>query len=203
MKYYFIFLFTLFNCLSVFSQNSGYKYEPLGHRTSYESGYYYTHSGEKFSGFIKWECSGWSREIGANYILFKSAAGEKKVRLTTNDIKAFVIGKDSFAIIKSIVRGIAKYDKDFARVVSTGSLTLYSHCEETKAGGYTSTGIECFYFIRKNDSLYRLKRKDFQDSVEFLFGDNKVIMNQINNGSLTFDNIEQIVAEYNTWKVNQ
>lgn len=181
---------------SALCQNSGYKYEPFGHRTSYEQGYYYSHTGEKISGLIKWECSGYLRETGANFILFKPAKGEKKVQLTTNDVKAFVIGKDSFAIIKSIARGITKYEKDFARVVSTGSITLYSHCEETQA--YSSTGIECFYFIRKDGALYRLKRKDFQDKVELLFGDNKGLMNQINDGRLTFDNIEQIVVEYNT-----
>ena len=103
---------------------------------------------------------------------------------------------------------MTSYDKDFARVVSTGSITLYSHCQETKSGGgygygMTSTGIECFYFIRKDEILYRLKRKDFQDRVELLFGDNKGLMNQINDGRLTFDNIEQIVSEYNTWKASQ
>ena len=134
--------------------------------------------------------------------------GEKKKRLTTNDVKSFVIGNDSFAIIKSFSRsGMTQYDKDFARVVVTGSLTLYSHCQETNAGspglGSASTGIECFYFIKKDGDLYRLKRKDFKDSVQTIFGDDTKLMNEINNGVFSFDTIEQIVAEYNTWKAAQ
>jgi hypothetical protein len=210
---YFLLINTLFlSTLSVFSQNSGYTYMPFGYRTSYEPGYYYTTEGEKISGLIKWKCSGYSRETGANYILFRPVAGEKKVRLTTKQVNAFVVGQDSFGIIKSVARsGMTQYDKDFARIVVTGYITLYSHCQETKAGGagygagvglpgMTSTGIECFYFIKKDGVLYRLKRKDFKDTAVVLFGDNTTLMNEINNGVTTFDNIERVVAEYNTWK---
>lgn len=213
---YFILIYTLVvSALSAFCQSSGYTYMPFGYRTSYEQGYYYTTEGEKISGLIKWECSGWSREIGANYILFKPAEGQKKVRLTTKEVKAFVVGRDSFSIIKSFARsGMTQYDKDFARIVVAGYMTLYSHCQETKAGGagygagfgtpgMTSTGIECFYFIRKDGVLYRLKRKDFKDTAAVLFGDNTTLMNEINTGVTTFDNIERIVTEYNTWKAAQ
>jgi len=208
MKYLFISIALVSLSFNSIAQNSGYTYEPFGHTTSYEQGYYYSVSGEKVSGLIRWQCSGYSRETGANYILFKPATGEKKIRLTTKEVKAFIIGKDSFAITESIVRsGMTQYDKDFSRVVVTGALTLYSHCQETHAGGgsygMTSTGIECFYFIRKEGVLYRLKRKDFKDNISFLFGDDKILMNEINNGVLSFDNLEQIVAEYNERKAKQ
>lgn len=204
MKYFLILINIILFCFSALSQNSGYRYEPLGHASSYEQGYYYTHAGEKISGLIKWECSAYSPDLGANYILFKSAAGEKKVRLTTKDVKAFVIGKDSFTIIKAFSRSdLVFYDKDFVRVVSTGFVTLYSHCQEVHSGGgaygMTSTGIECFYYLKKDNVLYRLKRKDFKTNAICIFGDNTELMNKITKKEIGFDNIEWIVAEYNAW----
>lgn len=186
-----------------YSQNSGYTYEPFGHRSDYEKGYCYSHTGEKFSGLIKWECSGYPGKSGVNFIFMKSAPDEKKIKLTTNEIKAFVIGKDSFDIVKLFYSLDANgYNKDFARVVEAGNLTLYSHCREIKSYasyGAASTGIECFYYIKKDDTLSILKRIDFKHEADFLFGDDKELMNKITKKELGFQNLEQIVAEYNAW----
>ena len=59
------------------------------------------------------------------------------------------------------------------------------------------TGIECFYYIRKDAVLYRLKKAEFKDNYEFLFGDDSELIAKINQKVLGFNDLEQIVAEYN------
>ena len=81
-------------------------------------------------------------------------------------------------------------------------MTLYSHCQEVHAGNgrvMSSTGIECFYYIKKDNALYRFKRGDFKSRANFIFGDNKELMNKITQKELGFNDIEQIIAEYNAW----
>lgn len=200
MKYIFLFFLITCNYISVFSQRAGIMESPYSMTIDFQAGHYYTFTNTKILGLISVDC---------DLIYFKTAMGEKRVVLTAKDIKAYVIGNDSFTVIKKIYGPHEQYyDAAFALVISTGKLTLYSHCSHwtntapSGAGGFSkseSIAVEAFYYIQKDKVIYRIKRGDFKDKVNFMFGDNVELMNKINQKKMGFNDFEQIIAEYNAW----
>jgi hypothetical protein len=205
MKYFLLFVGFIIHITSLIAQHSGYNY--YGHLTSFQPGCYYTHTGTKVEGLLKLDCSNFDYNIGSNSILFKANQDDKKKHLTVVDVKAFVIGKDSFAIIKSFSVSSERYcARDFAKVIETGTLNLYLHGHVVKSSnGMTTvtTGTEYFYFIEKDGAVYRMKGGEFKKRANFIFGEDKELMVKIDDKKLLFSNLEQIVEEYNNWSAQQ
>ncbi|MBC7449979.1 MAG: hypothetical protein H7259_00665 [Cytophagales bacterium] len=196
MKYILLLSCIISNSIITSAQNSGFKYTPFGMEVPFERGYCITHSGIKLEGYIAPVCGSYSSDLGSNYIMFVLLNGDtKKQKLTTKDVKTFVAGKDSFAIIKSFSTTMGGYyNQDFARVVKSGSLNLYLHCHPK------NSGFEYLYYVRKSGTLYRLKRGEFKDRAGFILGDDPELMEKLKKKQLNFDNLEQIIEEYNARK---
>src|SRR5688572_3900549 len=100
-------------------------------------GHYYTNDGKRIEGLIKFGRATFSA-FGSkpSNIKFKANAGSSPVKLTAEDISAFVIGKDSFAIVQNIkINSIhGEYKRDFAQVIEIGSINLFVHKSSSSDG---------------------------------------------------------------------
>lgn len=69
--------------------------------------------------------------------------GKKKQKLTKEQVKSFVMGKDSFALIQNFSpSNLAYYGADFAKVVKVGAINLYLHTRiVTQSTGSYGAGI--------------------------------------------------------------
>lgn len=110
----------------------------LGER--FASGHYYTKEGNKIEGLIKFNRATFSA-FGSkpSSIKFKASSDAKTVKLTADDITSFVIGADSFAIIRNFkINSISgDYVQDFAQVVETGPINLFIHKSSSSDGKAT------------------------------------------------------------------
>jgi len=84
-------------------------------------------------------------------IKFKANAGSTAVKLTAEDISAFVIGKDSFAIVQNIkINSIqGEYKRDFAQVIEVGRINLFVH-KSASSDGQFSYDNDKFVLSRDN-----------------------------------------------------
>lgn len=101
------------------------------------SGYYYSYDGQKVEGLIKFNRASFSL-FGSkpSSIKFKSNSGSKTVKFTPDDILAFVVDGDSFAIIQNFkINSISgEYAKDFVQVIEVGQISLYLHRSSSSDG---------------------------------------------------------------------
>jgi len=167
-------------------------------------GYYYTLSGEKVKGWIRHDFSAKFGSGGDNTIKFKSSSEEKKKKFNSKEICCFVIGKDSFAVVRNFeMNAFAYYDEDFAKVISAGKLVLYEHFSTVPSGSaYGGTYDISNYLISKNGGQVRkIKRGNFKELMSELVSDNAELVNKINNKEIKFDQIVELVNIYNTWAV--
>lgn len=101
------------------------------------SGHYYTKEGKKIEGLIKYNRATFSAfGSKASSIKYKASSDDKPIKLTAEDITSFVIGADSFAIIKNFkinsVNG--EYEQDFAQVIERGPINLFMHRSASSDG---------------------------------------------------------------------
>ena len=162
------------------------------HAQAYQPGYYYTKGDRKVEGEIQHIYHMRFGKGPQNYILFKG--GDKgKEKLTTSDISAFVIGKDSFAILKSFsVNNIVTLDEDFVRVVKTGKINMYMH--------YTSrpsSSKEITTLLEKNGVIRIFDRTSIDEVAKQFFGDNPALAQQMKNTKWRDFDLKQFVDQYN------
>lgn len=96
-----------------------------------QSSYYYTKKGQKLEGSIAFHPSllGVKGSIKPGYILFSEVGKQKSVKLTPEDISAFVVDRDSFAIVQhlKLSEDQSKGVEDMVQVVEKGKMNLYVH----------------------------------------------------------------------------
>lgn len=177
----------------------------------FKEGYYYKKDGTKISGFIKFNFGGdifSDKSDGHCSASFKSNKKGKKVKLTTNDICCFVIGKDSFAIIKNFrLNAFVYYPQDFAKVLESGKINLYLYYSIVQTGGQyggVSTGgvsTVTDWVIEKDGKADKLTKKKFKQLMPLYLQDYPDLLQKINNGELSYKASEKIIRMYNDfWK---
>ena len=88
------------------------------------TGYYYNSDQEKIEGEIKLK----GNYLGGGSKLVMYLPNGQKQKLSPEEIKSFVMGTDSFAVVKGFSAGGASYfDADYALVLDTGKINLYEH----------------------------------------------------------------------------
>lgn len=124
-----------------------------------EAGYIWDKEGKKHSGIIKLKLStSWGTGTSVRVI----KGGKKSIKYDEHNMKSFVWGKDSFALIhKFFVPGLVMYESDFAEVVLSGEVNLFVHWRKVRnhsAGIYpnatsiTTSDLVKTYVIQKKGS---------------------------------------------------
>ena len=77
-------------------------YPDVESKGAFAPGYYYTHTGQKVAGLLRLRYDARFSSKPDNWVVFKQARKAKKAIFSPSDIKAFVIGADSFTVIKTL-----------------------------------------------------------------------------------------------------
>lgn len=194
MKTAFTLFFTLL-FLTVFSQKKD-KFQP---------GYYYDNSGNKVSGLIYYR---YDYKVPFR---FKADENSKSKNIDPSDAKAFVVGTDSFTVLRNFymegLGGGSNFIRvDFVKVTATGKVTLYEdYSTQGSAGssfyGGGSTDLTNFILQRENGNLITVKHKNkkkFLSQMKNFFSDDAEILKGLEEGLYRYEDIPKMVSLYNS-----
>jgi hypothetical protein len=164
---------------------------------SYASGYYFDTNHNKHTGLLK---------LNAVYssLEFKTDEMQTPVKLTTQEVTAFVMEKDSFTVVGDyeVPYGFSSttISSSFAKVIKTGEVTLY---EVATVAGYQQNEaiISGSYLLQKNNSSQVMRVPDgavrFKKVLSDYFSESGIVSQQIKSGTFTHDHLLEIVDLYN------
>lgn len=172
---------------------------PSKTNTDFESGYYFSKTGEKVEGIIKLKKSDYSSfKKKTTRIVFKSDENSSSEIISVEDVQSFVVDQDSFTVVKNIkvnhINGV--FEKDFAKVVKTGKLNLYQHQSRVSDGLFLYNKE---HFVLSKDGsdflgIYNINKQ--REEISLLIADQPELMSRFLNKE--FDsNIPEMVALYN------
>jgi len=147
----------------------------------YSKGKYYTTSEEKIEGLISLERTRLSAIYFKPCLLkFKKDNESKIIKLDNLNISSFVIGNDSFAIVKNFkvtfhmgfLKGIfwGKCKKDFAKVIQEGKINIFDLSCEVFLGQYGYQDYSYFVLTKDNQNFrtFDLKMdKEKEDLIDY------------------------------------
>ncbi len=168
-------------------------------KTPFVKGYYYDKDGEKVEGYLRLKPSTYTLfYTSPGYVEYrrKEAGGSRKA-LNPDKTKSFVIGTDTFGIVRHFrikgFRGI--YNQDFAQIVIKGSMSLYIHWTRIYPANtnFWSPPDDYIRYIIDNGSnrglcLYKLNFSNHKKELAALFSDVPELQERILAGELKGDN---------------
>jgi hypothetical protein len=147
-------------------------------------GYYYQTDGIRVDGLIRLEFAKISLFSNRpSYLVFKKEKGAHSVRLTVKEVKAFVIGTDSFALVHNVKVNNQKgrFPAEFARVIQKGRLNLLVETCVVYGGRYGTTRHP--YILSRNEDkflcIWNAKRQ--RDALAEYFSDDPALRLRILN----------------------
>ncbi len=164
---------------------------------SYTKGHYFDVNNNKHTGLLK---------LNAVYssLEFKADEMQKPVKLSTQEVIAFVMEKDSFTVVGDyeVPYGLSSttISSSFAKVIKTGEVTLY---EVATVVGYQQNAaiISGSYLLQKNNSSQVVRVPDgaarFKKAMSDYFSESGIVSQHIKTGTFTHDHLLQIVDLYN------
>lgn len=170
-----------------------------GSMEPFQRGYCYSNDGKRTDGLIKFRRATFS-VFGSkkSHIEFKEAEDSPSRKLTADDISAFVMGNDSFAVVYNIkINSISgSYVRDFAKVIASGKVNLYLHMSSS-ADGRNSYDNDRYVLSKDGKKFLGIwNPKDQRKEIAEFFSDNPEIRARILNKE--FDkNIPELVKVYN------
>ncbi len=164
---------------------------------SYTKGYYFDANNNKHTGLLKLNGMYSSLE-------FKTDEMQKPVKLSTQEVIAFVMEKDSFTVVRDyeVPYGFSSttISSSFAKVIKTGEVTLY---EVATVVGYHQNEaiIAGSYLLQKNNSDQVMRVPDgagrFKKVLSDYFSESGIVSQQIKSGTFSHDHLLEIVDLYN------
>jgi hypothetical protein len=160
----------------------------------WKAGYVLTATGDTMKGEIKVnpkkEFDFYSR------VTLKKSEEEKK-SFTPAKAKEFCF--DGTRFVSRPVEG----EESFVKCLSCGAINLYEHQYEWQSGN--SIVYKSEYFIEKADSkeMIRVKSMHFKKIVDDYMGDNAELVKDVHDKKYDFDQLTEVVQQYNTWVKSQ
>ncbi|MFT5666198.1 MAG: hypothetical protein ACI9DK_000376 [Vicingaceae bacterium] len=206
MKAFLVLSFFIVSTLSYGQQFQRFGQTPL-------EGYYWDFQGNKHEGKLQVYCT---TQMGAGTTIKFLETGNKKQKLTKKQVKSFVMGSDSFALIQNFSPSkLAYYSADFAKVVKVGAINLYLHKRRvTQSTGYYGTGMGTgfanilteTYVVRKNGRYSYIaifNKKSFTDSFLPLIADFPVLHAKASamKPRKRLSSLWSLIREYNDFKI--
>ena len=140
----------------------------------FEPGHYYDSAGNKVTGLLKFKYGGSafsSKKDGDCELLFRAEKGEKRQKFNTREIRSFVIGNDSFAIVKNFdLNAFVYYPQDFAKVIESGKINLYLYYATVNSGGqFPRTSTVTYYLVEKDGKVVTIKKGILKETLNAFF----------------------------------
>jgi hypothetical protein len=92
----------------------------------WQSGYFYDVKGNKVTGLIRQNPPGKNPIKDEAFIEFKEDPKANLIKLSASDLRAYIVGRDSFVVAVSPKEGWSEYELDFVDVVLNTPLRLYA-----------------------------------------------------------------------------
>lgn len=165
----------------------------------FSKGHYYTAEGRKVEGQIKLVKSSFSLfgSIPCK-VKFRENSKSKTVVLSIDDMIAFVVENDSFALVYNIkINSIqGAYVKDFAQVSIVGPMNLLIHKSTSGDGRYIYNHERYVLSKNNNEFLGIWNEKKQRDEIADFFSSNLDLKQKILDKNYEID-IPELVREYN------
>lgn len=171
-------------------------------------GYYFDKSGTKHSGNFVYKAQ--PTTLGGELIEYINGKKVKKQNLDVNNVKSFVLGTDSFFVAKNLTIGNSlsrsKVEKGFVKVIKVGYINLYSYKFEPQQGPKTDV---CLIQVDGKSRIETINRsmsmkKEFEKVAAVMEGrkDLATKVEEIRVNRNMFDDLANIIEDYNTWKAS-
>ncbi len=82
-----------------------------------------------------------------------------------------------------------------------GAIELFSYYVETKND--PSRPYQYFYYIKIDDKVTKVSNETFERTSKSIFRDYTALYTKLENGELTYRNLDQLILDYNFWLVNK
>jgi len=176
----------------------------------FSKGKYYTTNGEKIEGLLSIQRTKFSAIYFRPCVLkFKIDNNSKPVKLENLTISAFVIGKDSFAVVQNFqvtyhmgfLKGIfwGKCHRDFGKVIQQGKINSFELSCDVFLGQYGHQDYSYFILSKDNQNFktFDLKEdKERQNLIDY-FSNQDDLKDIILNTNYKEINIIELVGLYN------
>lgn len=169
----------------------------------FKNGYYYDLENNKIEGLIYFEFN------FKKSFQFRKSAESKSEKISATECKAFVLEKDTFAVIKNFsfegsAGGLNASTIGFVQVIEVGKINLYKHFSTQGSGNFsdlTATSL-INYIIKKTDepdfiTIRKRSEKKFKEQIAEVFKDS-ALTDKVNQDIYTWDNMPELVREYNS-----
>jgi hypothetical protein len=129
-------------------------------------------------------------------VMVKRTEDDKK---TFTSVKAKEFCFDQTRFVSRLVEG----ESSFVKCLSAGAINLYEHQYEWQSGNNIVYKSE--YFIEKANSteMVRVKSGHFKKIVEEYMGDNASLLKDVHDKKYDFDQLADVVQQYNDWVKTQ
>ena len=82
-----------------------------------------------------------------------------------------------------------------------GSIELFSYYVETKND--PTRPYQYFYYIKIEDKVTKVSNETFERTSKSIFKNYTALFSKLENGELTYRNLDQLIRDYNFWLVNK
>lgn len=170
----------------------------------YQPGYFTTLEGKRVDALIKFKSiqCGYLTVDGSvpGKIKIKTDNDSKVYELTAEEVRGFVMGLDSFVVMKNIpVSERDRIKRDFVKVETTGKLTLFVHCSKVPNGRYGSKMKKVYILLpRGTTKLTALHNRYQKDLFLQMISDDLDLSKQVEDDWQWMNHLPQIIRRYNS-----
>ena len=196
MKQFFCLLFVV-TCFSITS------FAQFGKRSldNYQPGYFYDSLGNKVEGLLKFKYGGGlgGKKNGDCVLLFKTDRKDKKDKYTPDEISSFVIGKDSFAVVRNFsLNAFVYYPMDFAKVNANGKINIYTYYALISQGQYGNRVTKVFCLLEKDNKVITVKKRQIKKVLKtYYYIDYPELASKLSGKKQRLDDLPAITKLYN------
>ena len=182
-------LITLCFCLFAFFS--------LGQKTTFESGYLVTDTGDTLRGEVKYNKK--KEQDCYNKVFFKDASGVQKNYKPSKKITAYGFNDQHFVVMDF------ENEPKFYKVLARGEINLYKMMFEEISMNQPVLGGEYFVVLQSDEkTLLPVKEGRFKRQMFDLMKDNtEFIKDYIDEKSLNENQAAEVIKKYNHWRASQ
>jgi hypothetical protein len=179
-----------------------YLFSRPGLAQQYKPGYFITADEKKVKGTIKFKLTEYgymtTSESIPGQIKFRPEGEKKAILLSASEIRGFVAGKDSFAIIRNFRISESRYFKrDFARVAQLGRINLYIHYSQLPSGRFGVSIKQVYVLVKEKEEISCIYNRYQRTEFSKLIADWPELVTQIEKDRDWFEKIPDLVEKYN------